>query len=171
MVVEPGCPIDADVVAAVRAGVGVVVLVDQPAGPDNRASDQVGSLLAEAGIELDTEPAAGNARSVRDETAAVTDLDLLARVDPAAADRHRRHYALQSPAAALLRSDTPVGTPVAALSESGSGRVVVLAVRLDGQSSTDELMFNAITYAAGHLRHRRAADPVDHDRRSRPGSG
>src|SRR6476469_3139637 len=73
VVIEPGCPLDA-VVAAVRAGVGVVVLVDQPAGPENRASDQVGSLLAEAGIELDTEPVAGNARSVRDETAAATDL-------------------------------------------------------------------------------------------------
>ena len=60
------------------------------------------------------------------------------------------------PAAALLRTQARPSTAVAAVSHLGAGRVVVLAVRT-GESASDELLFNAITYAAGHLRHRRAA--------------
>ena len=153
IVVEPSSALGNDVLEVLRAGVGVVVLVDPAAARDDES--QLGHMLAEAGISLANDGATGNALAVRDETAAVTELDLLARVDPAAltvTGSLRAH----SPAAPLLRSADGSRNPVAAISEFGLGRVVVLAVRPAGNASSDELFFNAMTYAAGHLRHRRA---------------
>ena len=69
--------------------------------------------------------------------------------------------AVSSPAAPLLRLHTAgrgQGAPVSAVSHLGTGRVVALAVSPAAGHATDELLFNAITYAAGHLRHRR--EPV-----------
>ena len=116
---------------------------------------EVRPLLAEAGIELDPEPATGNAQAVRDETAAVTDLDLLARVDPSAADRHR------DTARAVPRRRSAARRPTVWNPRRRTLRVRQRPGRragrpADGQASADELIFNAITYAAGHLRHRRA---------------
>jgi len=154
VVIDPAGVHGDDLIQAVRTGVGVVVLVD-PAASGNSAAQDLANLLAQAGVTIDTDPATGNALAVRDETAAVTDLDLLARVDPTQLTV-TGSLRVQSPAATLLRSGDRSRNPVAAISEFGRGRVVVLAIPPADQPSSDELLFNAITYAAGHLRHRRA---------------
>ena len=64
----------------------------------------------------------------------------------------------RSPAAAVLRSAGQNGRPgdvVAAVTNVDAGRIVVLAIA--ATPDADELFFNAVTYAAGHLRHRREA--------------
>lgn len=154
-VVDASAVIADSTVAAVQAGAGLVVLVSSTAA--KQAAAQTINLLAQAGIELDPEPADGPAAAAREETTQVTDLDLLARVHPG---RLTVTGALrtQSPAAVLLRSDAATDGPgraTAAVAHFGAGRVVVLANAIT--DATDELFFNAVTYAAGHLRHRRAA--------------
>ena len=91
------------------------------------------------------------------ETASITDLDLLARVSPADLVA-TASLDVTAPAAPLLRQATAArgGAPVAAVSEVGAGRIVVLAIDITDDHSSSELIFNAITWAAGHLRHRRA---------------
>ncbi len=152
LVVGPTAAITSDLAEPLRAGVGLVVLLDPANG---RISAELSALLAEAGIERSTEEAVGSAVAATAETAEVTDLDLLARVDPALLSVLGT-IAAQPPAAALLRSTARPSAPVAAVSHLGAGRVVVLAIRT-GDAASEELLFNAITYAAGHLRHRRAA--------------
>jgi hypothetical protein len=153
-VIGPGSAVGASTIDSIRSGVGLVVLLD-PTRDDHAAATEVDALLAAAGIEIHDDPATGGAQAVRDETAVVTELDLLARVDPAQLTVTGT-LRVQAPADPLLRSDTALKSPVAAVSEIGRGRVVVLAVRPTTNASSDELLFNAITYAAGHLRHRRA---------------
>jgi hypothetical protein len=152
LVVDPAAAIPGDVGLALRAGTGLVVLLDPAHDP---ISADVSALLAEAGIEPSVDAASGRAISTVDETTSVTDLDLLAWVDPARLNVLGT-VRVQSPAAALLRTEARPSSPIAAVSHLGAGRVVVLAVRT-GESASDELLFNAITYAAGHLGHRRAA--------------
>ena len=145
---------DAGVIDAVRGGVGLVVLHDPTTGSAAGVSANLATVLAEAGIELDPLPATGSGVAVPEETGAVTELDLLARVDPAelAVIGTLR---VQAPAAPLLRlASSAGGAPAAAVSDLGHGRVVVLGVRPE-TAQCDELFLNAITYAAGHLRHRR----------------
>ena len=173
IVMGPDTDLPAATEDAVRRGLGLVVLVS---GPDagHPAAESTADLLATAGIRLDPAAAAGDARSgpasdgagtatgsatesgrrkgtaaVPDETAAITDLDLLARVDPAALTATRT-LQLHSPAAPLLRGVDP-GAPVAAVSDLDHGRIVLLAAT--GPRS-DELLFAAITYAAGQSRDR-----------------
>jgi hypothetical protein len=152
LVVDPTAAISSDVDMALRGGTGLVVLLDTPNDP---ISADVSALLAEAGIEPGVDAAAGPAVATTDETAEVTDLDLLTRVNPAQLSLLGT-IGTRAPAAALLRTQARPSTAVAAVSHLGAGRVVVLAVKT-GESASDELLFNAITYAAGHLRHRRAA--------------
>jgi hypothetical protein len=152
LVVDPTAAISSDVDMALRGGTGLVVLLDTPNDP---ISADVSALLAEAGIEPGVDAAAGPAVATTDETAEVTDLDLLTRVNPAQLSLLGT-IGTRAPAAALLRTQACPSTAVAAVSHLGAGRVVVLAVKT-GESASDELLFNAITYAAGHLRHRRAA--------------
>jgi hypothetical protein len=152
LVVDPAAAIPGDVALALRAGTGLVVLLDPAHDP---ISADVSALLAEAGVEPSVDAACGPAVSTVDETTSVTDLDLLARVDPAQLGVLGT-VRVQKPAAALLRTEARPSSPFAAVSYLGAGRVVVLAVRT-GESASDELLFNAITYAAGHLGHRRAA--------------
>ena len=155
LVVEPNSVLGASTIDAIRAGVGVVVIVDSDRDPGYVPEGDVGNLLSGVGVAIEADTAGGPTRAVREETLSVTDLDLLARVDPerlVAAGNLR----VQAPAAILLRATGPSGAPVAALADCGAGRIAVLAIRPAEQSSADELIFNAITYAAGHLRHRRA---------------
>ncbi len=154
IVIEPSSVQGNDVVEAVRTGAGVVVLVD-PSPRKNAATNELAGMVAEAGITVDTDPATGKALAVHDESAAGLELDLLARVDPAQLTV-TGSLRVQSPATTLLRSADRSSIPVAAFSEFGQGRVVVLAIHPTDNVSSDELVFNAITYAAGHLRHRRA---------------
>ncbi|HEY4992835.1 MAG TPA: DUF6421 family protein [Nakamurella sp.] len=157
VVVGQGAALRDDVRALVSRGVGLVVVLDparRPStGPD---ADSVYALLASAGLDLDSDPAAGVAVGTQEETATATDLDLLARVDPAELSVTGT-MRVRSPAAPLLRTATAGGhgAPVAAVAELGIGRVVVLGIGITGGHSSDELLFNAITYAAGHVRHRR----------------
>jgi len=157
VVVGQGAALRDDVRALVSRGVGLVVVLDparRPStGPD---ADSVYALLASAGLDLDSDPAAGVAVATQEETATATDLDLLARVDPAELSVTGT-MRVRSPAAPLLRTATVggPGAPVAAVAELGIGRVVVLGIGITGGHSSDELLFNAITYAAGHVRHRR----------------
>jgi hypothetical protein len=69
--------------------------------------------------------------------------DLLARVDPSSVTAVGT-LTIDEPARVLLRS---AGRPVAAC--AADARTVALAVRPDTGPSTDELLFNAITLAAG----------------------
>ena len=152
LVVGPAAEVSAEVVGALRGGVGLVVLLDPASGA---VSAELSALLAEAGIQPGVDARTGAAEACVEESSSVTDLDLLARVDPAALSV-LGSISTQPPAAALLRSAARPSTPVAAMSHLGTGRVVALAIRA-GEPASDELLFNAITYAAGHLRHRRAA--------------
>ena len=132
---------------AVRGGAGLLVVVDPSAGgsPDDGIED----LLAEAGIAVSA--AAGEDRPELAAPQAPEQLDLLARV-------HIEKLCvtgildIDDAATAVLRTVT--GQPVVALSHLGNTRVVVAAVR--PETPSDELFFNLITYAAGHLRHRRS---------------
>ena len=160
LVVDAGIAISSDVAQALRGGVGLVVLLD----PSRPTSIEAAALLAEAGVRWAADEATGPALATVDEITSVTDLDLLARVDPAALSVLGT-ISTQSPAAALLRSAARPSTPVAAVSHLGTGRVVVLAIRT-GEPASDELLFNAVTYAAGHLRHRR--DAIGSDAASDP---
>lgn len=164
------------VVDAIRAGAGLVVLVDPAATTEWPAADHlansVRALLAEAGITIGTDPASGSAQAAREQTVEATDLDLLARVSPAEL-AVTGTLQVGYPAAVLLRSAQTLSEPVAALSEVGAGRVVVTAIATTTGPSTDELFFNVVTYAAGHLRHRReairsdtTADPAWHQLKS-----
>jgi hypothetical protein len=136
----------------VNAGTGVVVVVEASGVP----SAPLRALLDDAGITVATDDTAAT-MAVPDESVSVTDLDLLARVTPADLVATRT-LDVTSPAAPLLRQGTaaPGGAPVAALSEVGAGRIAVLAIDLGDGHSSDELTFNAITWAAGHLGHGRA---------------
>jgi hypothetical protein len=155
LVIRNDHPLTSQMAAAVRGGAGLVVLVDAGHGDHPGtydAADGATDLLREAGITLGSSTGGAPAIAVPAETAAVTDLDLLARVDPA----HLVPTAglvVRSPAAALLRDKA--GTALAALTHLGAGRVVVLGIEPAGAGGADELFFNAVTYAAGHLRHRR----------------
>ncbi len=149
--------LDAATAERVRRGTGLVVVAD----PARLGQEQeIQALLLEAGIELPSEATAGTAAATREETAEVTDLDLLARVDPAELTVLGT-LGVRSPAAPLLRLHSAAhgqSAPVAAVSHLGTGRVVALAVSPAAGHATNELLFNVITYAAGHLRHRR--EPV-----------
>ena len=150
-------------VSAVRDGAGLVVLAGD-AGRGGLWTGALSNLLAAAGIEFEpasvtgaSAVAAAGTTAVPDETIEVTDLDLLARVH---SERLQASGSLRtrSPAAALLRSAGENGRPgdaVAAITNIDAGRIVVLAIA--ATPDADELFFNAITYAAGHLRHRREA--------------
>src|SRR5450755_3555432 len=106
VVVGQGAALGDDVRALVSRGVGLVVVLDpaqRPStGPD---ADPVHALLASAGLDLDSAPGAGTAVGTRDETATATDLDLLARVDPAELSVTGT-MRVRSPAAPLLRTAT-----------------------------------------------------------------
>ena len=88
LVVEPGSDIGESTIDSVRSGVGLVVLVD-PQTDLGASGSAVRSLLTAAGIEINEDPAGGCADPARDETGAVTDLDLLARVRRQPVGRHR----------------------------------------------------------------------------------
>ena len=114
-----------------------------------------------------------------DATAEFCGLDLLARVDPGALTASTL-LRVRQPAGVLLRSaagrassDLADGSTlaVAALTHLGKGRVVVLGITPDEQPASIELLFNALAYAAGHLRHRRTSHPVEQPPPIRPGSG
>jgi hypothetical protein len=161
---------------AVRGGGGLVVLIEgtptsspePPVGSSSidRFSTAVIHLLAEAGITLQPDPPGSTATVADlDATAEFCGLDLLARVDPSALTANALLRVAQ-PAGALLRSATGsraadltdgATQAVAALTHLGKGRVVVLGIAVDGQPASNELLFNALTYAAGHLRHRRTS--------------
>lgn len=95
---------------------------------------------ATAGIGLGAGRTEGDARV----TAAPLDgPDLLARVDPATLTPAGT-LTVDEPARALLRS---AGRPVAAVADDGAARTVVLAIRPG--PGAEELLFNAITFAAG----------------------
>ena len=152
VVLGAAAELPSNVLDRVRAGTGLVALT----GASGVTSDSLRELLDEAGIAL-TSTDTGATVAVPDETASVTDLDLLARVT-AANLLSTGALTVTSPAAPLLRQASNArtgGAPVAAVSEVGQGRVVVLAVDLADDHSANELLFNAVTYAAGHLRHRR----------------
>jgi hypothetical protein len=100
LVVDPTAPISSDVDMALRGGTGLVVLLDTPNDP---ISADVSALLAEAGIEPGVDAAAGPAVATTDETAEVTDLDLLTRVNPAQLSLLGT-IGTRAPAAALLRT-------------------------------------------------------------------
>ena len=151
------------VVSAVRDGAGLVVLAGD-AGREDLGSGALSNELAAAGIEFEHASGTGASAAATmgttaapDETIEVTDLDLLARVHPERLQT-RGFLRTRSPAAALLRSAGQNGRPgdvVAALTNIEAGRIVVLAIA--ATPDADELFFNAVTYAAGHLRHRREA--------------
>jgi len=158
-------------VRAVRDGGGLLVLADpKPAAAAKYLSGDgslipVTDLLAEAGITLEPEPPDSKAFADLDATAGFCGLDLLARVDPSALIASTL-LGVSPPAGVLLRS-APSGTSpdavgrtataVAALSHLGKGRIVVLGIVASDQPASNELIFNALTYAAGHLRHRRTS--------------
>ncbi len=150
---------DSSVLAAVRDGAGLVLL-----------SPVAGDVLP-AGVEIAAVPPAG----LRGLCAAVTEPtaaglhpqdhaapqdiaeDLLVRVDVAKLTPTTT-FRLNWPALAILRLAGTAGNPgpvVAATSNLGGSRAVVVGVAIDGQSG--DLLFNAITYAArrtgsGHTR-------------------
>ena len=142
--------LDTEMLDAVRGGLGLVVF-----GADVH--------LPAAGVVGSPEERHGAVIAVPEETAAVTTQDLLARVDTDALGA-AGILTLTSPAAALLRAG---GACVAAVSELGAGRIVVLA--LDHPDVPDagdiaELLYNAVSYAARHeATSRRAAHPLTHD--------
>ena len=103
LVVDPTAAISSDVDTALRGGTGLVVLLDPANDP---ISADVSALLAEAGIEPGVDAAAGPAVATTDETAEVTDLDLLARVNPAQLSVLGT-IRTRPPAAALLRHAGP----------------------------------------------------------------
>jgi hypothetical protein len=123
--------VDDAVLDAVRGGLGLVVL-----GADVD--------LPEAGLTGARESRPGAVVAAREETATITTEDLLARVDTDML-RAAGTLSLSAPAAAVLRAG---GASVAAVTELGSGRVVVLAVEPIAGGNTSELLFNAVNYAA-----------------------
>ena len=138
---------------ALRGGTGLVVLLD-PA--DDPISADVSALLAEAGIEPGVDAAAGPAVATTEETAEVTDLDLLARVNPAQLSVLGT-IRTQPPAAALLRHGRPARQRRSPRCPTSAPAGWSCWPSGPARRASDELLFNAITYAAGHLRHRRAA--------------
>jgi hypothetical protein len=170
VVIAPGTDLPSTAVDAVRGGLGLVVLATDANEGDPLAA-AVAGLLGRAGIQLETPAADGSEPgptigtcAATDETAAVTDLDLLARVDPSALSG-TRPLQVQDPAAALLRTVDHRGfrgEPVAAVADMEQGRIVVLAISGTG---AEELLMSAITYAAGHLHRNRAtvrSDATEH---------
>lgn len=75
-------------------------------------------------------------------------LDVLARVDPATLTATGL-LAVSNPAFPVLRAAGDPRTVAAAGSDDGDHRIVVLAISPDAGASADELLFNAVTYAAG----------------------
>ncbi len=120
----------------------------------------VAGVLTVAGIEPDRTlgEGMGSAGSLQaagpaPEMAAV---DLLARVDPVTLTATGT-LAVRSPAFPLLHSIGDSGRVVAAGSDDGNRRVVVLAIQPGSGPSADELLFNAVTYAAGRASTARSA--------------
>jgi hypothetical protein len=146
-----GSALDTGVLDAVRGGLGLVVL---GADLDLRAAGIVGRSEERQGVVI----------AVPEETAAVTTQDLLARVDTEALSSSGT-LTVTSPAAALLRAG---GACVAAVSELGAGRIVVLALDHSdgGEAPMADLLYNAVTYAARRDRtssrpaHPLTADPA-----------
>jgi len=170
VVLSHGADLPPAVVDAVRGGLGLVVLVTGGNSRDTVAPGIAG-LLGSVGIRLEAPATTGGEPgpstgtcATADDAAAVTDLDLLARVDPTALTG-TRPLQVHGPAAVLLRTVGHRGfrgVPVAAVAEMEHGRIVVLAVSGAG---ADELLMSAITYAAGHLHRHRArvrSDATDH---------
>jgi len=126
--------------AARTSGAGLVVvgahwpepvqarLADRSIRPDRAPLDGHGTV--EAAIPVD-----GPGR----------DTDLLARVDPSTLTATGA-LLVEEPAWVFLRA---AGRPVAAATDDGDTRIVVLSVRPDTGRSADELLFNAIAFAAG----------------------
>jgi len=156
---------------AVRDGGGLVVLADpRPRAshepPTGESSVGVIDLLAEAGITLEAEPVSATSTVADlDATAEFCRLDLLAKVDPGALTASTL-LRVRQPAGVLLRSAAGRASSeladgstlaVAALTHLGKGRVVVLGITPDDQPASIELLFNALAYSAGHLRHRRTS--------------
>jgi hypothetical protein len=162
VVIAPGTDLPSAAGDAVRGGLGLVVLATGADG-DDMVTPAVADLLGRAGIRLES-PATDSAEpdptigtcAATEETSAVTDLDLLARVDPSALTG-TRPLEVHAPAAVLLRTVDHRGfrgEPVAAVADTERGRIVVLSISGAG---ADELLMSAITYAAGHLHRHRAA--------------
>ena len=105
----------------------------------------VRDLLTALGITLDPAPVDGTVAATALGDQAPRGVDLLARVDPATLTATGT-LAVHAPAFPLLSA---AGAPVAAASQDGDRRLVVLAVRPGTGPSADELLFNAITFAAG----------------------
>ena len=156
VVIAPDTDLPSAAVDAVRGGLGLVVLATGANGPDTVAPG-LADLLDRGGIRLESPAAEGTQPilsmgtcATKEETAAVTDLDLLARVDPSALSG-TRPLQVHAPAAVLLRTVDHRGfrgEPVAAVADLERGRIVVLSTSGAG---ADELLMSAITYAAGHL--------------------
>ena len=111
-----------------------------------------GRLLAAHGITADPAAADGAVTAV-DRGDERGGLDLLARVDPADLTGTGT-LSVDDPAWPLLRAG---GAPVAAATDVGDRRIVVLAVRPDTGPAADELLFNTITFAAGRVADARPA--------------
>jgi len=170
VVLSHGADLPPAVVDAVRGGLGLVVLVTGANSRDTVAPGIAG-LLGSVGIRLEAPATTGGEPgpstgtcATADDAAAVTDLDLLARVDPSALTG-TRPLQVHAPAAVLLRTVDHRGLrgePVAAVADMEQGRIVVLAVSGTG---ADELLVSAITYTAGHLHRHRVAvrsDATEH---------
>jgi hypothetical protein len=102
-------------------------------------------LLTALGITPDPARVDGTVAAAALGDQAPRGVDLLARVDPATLTATGA-LAVHTPAFPLLSA---AGAPVAAATEDGDRRLVVLAVRPVTGPSADELLFNAITFAAG----------------------
>ena len=150
VVLSHGADLPPAVVDAVRGGLGLVVLVTGANSRDTVAPGIAG-LLGSVGIRLEAPATTGGEPGLStgtcataDEAAAVTDLDLLARVDPSTLTG-TRPLQVHAPAAVLLRTVDHRGfrgEPVAAVADIELGRIVVLAVSGTG---ADELLMSAIT--------------------------
>ncbi|HEY5882095.1 MAG TPA: DUF6421 family protein [Nakamurella sp.] len=105
----------------------------------------VRALLAAHGITPDPGPIETRVVAAT-EASGPGGIDLLARVDPAALTASGS-LTIDEPAWPLLRA---AGRAVAAVAEHGDRRIVVLAVQPGTGPAADELLFNAITFAAGH---------------------
>ncbi len=132
------CPGPAGSAAAVEHPAGVVLIgADWP--PPVRA------LLTARGITVDPILVDGTSTVANLIEGPCRGVDLLARVDPTTL-RTTGRMAVNEPASPLLRIS---GHPVAAATDDGTRRILVLAVRPDSGRSADELLFNAISFVAG----------------------